>query len=95
MKFRLTQKYWGDFANLDGDEKQAVLDSAETVQLALQGNSQWFSHHRIKRMQGHPGIWEGHIKSDLVFTFEKSETESGEKVCWIRRVGTHKIYDRP
>ena len=95
MKIRLTQKYWDDLDKLSESDQQEIVNAVETVQLALQGDPQWYSYHRIKRMQGHPGIWEGHVKQNLVFTFEYGKSETGEKVCLIRRVGTHDIYRNP
>ena len=45
-------------------------------------------------MEGQKGIWEGHVKINLVFTFQYDH-EDGEKVCFFRRVGTHDIYKNP
>jgi mRNA-degrading endonuclease YafQ of YafQ-DinJ toxin-antitoxin module len=45
---------------------------------------------RIKKMQGHNDIWEGHISYGYCFTFRIVED-----TCLLRRVGTHEIYRSP
>ena len=95
MKFRRTRQFDEDFERLTSQEKQEVKVAFQNVKLALQGNVELFQKHRIKPMQGHKTIWEGHVKINLCFTFHYDKTENGEKVCFFRRVGTHDIYQRP
>lgn len=45
---------------------------------------------RIKRMQGHPSIWEGSITMHYRFTFEK--IKGGIR---LRKIGTHDLLKRP
>lgn len=51
---------------------------------------------RIKKMQGHDGIWELTFGDDLRATFEygESQTPGDIHVTW-RRIGTHKVFKRP
>jgi len=95
MKFRRTPKFNEDFKNLTPQEQEDVKAAFPNVVSALQGNAVLFRKHRIKQMQGHEDIWEGHVKINLCFTFHYDKTEDGEKVCFFRRVGTHDIYNRP
>jgi mRNA interferase RelE/StbE len=51
---------------------------------------------RIRKMQGHPDIWEGHVTRDYVFTFHvDKDPESGEAIFVFRNIGTHEIYRSP
>ena len=95
MKFRRTPQFREDFDNLEEADKISVTELFNSVALALQGNVELYKLHRIQTMQGRPGIWEGHIKQNLCFTFHFEYTDNGEKVCFFRRVGTHKIYEKP
>jgi len=92
--FRFTPRYGKDYSRLGQAEKDAVFEARESIALALQGDVEYFKKHRLQKMEGHPGIWEGHVKSNLVFTYH-FEYENGRKVYFFRRVGTHKIYKNP
>jgi mRNA-degrading endonuclease YafQ of YafQ-DinJ toxin-antitoxin module len=47
-------------------------------------------------MVGHPGIWEGHVTLDYVFTFHvENDPATGETIFVFRNIGTHGIYRRP
>jgi mRNA interferase RelE/StbE len=51
------------------------------------------SHHpslRIKKIKGHPYLWEGRITKSYRFTFQIS----GE-IYWLRRIGTHDLLKTP
>lgn len=51
---------------------------------------------RIKPIQGFPGIWEGHISIEYVFTFSKeTDEETGEVIFVFRKIGRHDIYNNP
>ncbi len=95
MKFRRTPQFREDFDNLNDAEKDAVNENFRSVALALQGDIDLFRRHRIKMMEGWPGVWEGHIRQNLCFTFHYDQTDDGEKVCFFRRIGTHAIYRSP
>lgn len=95
MKFRFTPKYRRDYKKLEKNEQDDVFEARETIARALKGDTECYYKHRIKEMEGFPDIWEGHVKINLVFTFHYEEDENGEKICWFRRVGSHKIYKKP
>jgi len=95
MKFRRTPQFRNDFSNLTDSEKSDVNEAFPDVAEALQGNTYLYQKHRIKKMQGWEGIWEGHVKQNLVFTFHYDVDEDGEKICFFRRIGNHSIYTRP
>lgn len=95
MHFHRTPQFWEDFQNLTDGEKNAVTESFPFVSEALQGNTDYYSRYRIKKMEGHSDIWEGHVRINLCFTFHYEYTDNGEKVCFFRRVGTHEIYQHP
>jgi len=51
---------------------------------------------RVRKMQGHPGIWEGHITLQYVFTFHiEYDPQTGEIIYVFRNIGIHDIYRRP
>ena len=94
MIFQLTPRYRKDFKDLTDSEKAAVLEEKDSVHDALSGDVEKYRKHRIKTMEGWPGIWEGHIKQNIVFTFEKN-SKDGETIIFFRRIGSHDIYNNP
>ena len=96
MKFKRTPQFQEDYDRLSEVDKRAVNEAFPGVGKALKGDVQLFNHFHIKKMKGWESIWEGHVKGDnLCFTFHYSQTETEEKVCFFRRVGTHAIYKKP
>jgi mRNA-degrading endonuclease YafQ of YafQ-DinJ toxin-antitoxin module len=95
MKFRRTPKFSDDFDGLPKNDQDAVKEAYINVSLALQGNNEFHRKYRIKKMEGHPMVWEGHIKINLCFTFHKETDSNGEEIVFFRRVGTHQIYNKP
>ena len=95
MIFRRTPQFREDFEKLEAEDKKEVKAGFPEVALALQGNVELFQKYRIKQMQGQGDIWEGHVKINLCFTFHYDKTQDGEKICFFRRIGTHKIYNKP
>lgn len=68
---------------------KSIQDLFESkLELAIDSN---LSHPslRIKKMKGHPFIWEGSITMNYRFTFHR--TENG---FFLRRIGTHDILNR-
>jgi len=95
MKFRRTPRFYRDYRRLTEQQKNVVDNAFLTVSEGLQGNSEYYSMHHIKKMGGRANIWEGHVEDNLCFTFHYEYTEDGEKVCFFRRIGTHDIYISP
>jgi mRNA-degrading endonuclease YafQ of YafQ-DinJ toxin-antitoxin module len=99
MKFQRTPQFAADYRsgidNVDRDNWDLAFPD---IIKALQGNSKLHHHFRMKKMEGWPGrngIWEGHIKQNLCFTFHFDTLENGERSCFFRRLGTHNIYKKP
>ncbi|MEW6718667.1 MAG: hypothetical protein AB1345_14345 [Chloroflexota bacterium] len=95
MKFRRTRQFRDDFDRLVESNKKDVEEAFPYIALALQGNDEYRRKYRIKKMEGHPSIWEGHIKINLCFTFHLETDEDSEVIVFFRRVGTHQIYRGP
>jgi mRNA-degrading endonuclease YafQ of YafQ-DinJ toxin-antitoxin module len=95
MKFRRTPQFREDYAGLQEKDREAVDEAFRSVALALQGNVDLYRLHKIQVMHGKPGIWEGHVRQNICFTFHYEYTADGEKICFFRRIGTHEIYDKP
>lgn len=96
MRFSRTDQFKDDYKGLTKADQDAVDKAFREVALALQGDESLFKKYKIKKMQGWPGIWEGHVKGDyLCFTFHFDVTDTGGKNCFFRRVGTHSIYKNP
>lgn len=95
MKFRRTRQFRDDFDRLLESNKKDIEEAFPYVVLALQGNDEYHRKYRIKRMEGHPNIWEGHVKINLCFTFHLGTDEDGKVIVFFRRVGTHQIYKKP
>lgn len=95
MKFRRTPQFREDYNAFAEADKEIIDEAFKSVALALQGNVERYRLHRIQAMQGMRGIWEGHIKQNICFTFHYEYTDCGEKICFFRRIGTHEIYKKP
>jgi mRNA-degrading endonuclease YafQ of YafQ-DinJ toxin-antitoxin module len=99
MKFQRTPHFVDNYKFDISDDGRDDWDQAfPDLVKALQGDSQLYKHFRLQKMEGRPGrngIWEGHIKQDLCFTFQFDYLPKREKVCLFRRIGTHKIYKKP
>ncbi|MBK9093866.1 MAG: hypothetical protein WAW03_02575 [Anaerolineae bacterium] len=95
MKFRPAQTFWEAYAALPADIKERAREAF----LRFQGGAEHPPFHpalRIRKMQGHSDIWEGHITLQYVFTFHiEQDPQTGELIYVFRNIGTHDIYRRP
>lgn len=85
MKIQTTIAFDNDYKALP----ETIKDIADKQFTLLLGNP----HHpslRIKKIKGHPNIWEGRITKSYRFTFQIS----GE-IYIMRRIGTHDILKTP
>jgi len=95
MKFRPVQSFWDAYATLPADVKEQARVAFRRFQEGAE-SPPFYPSLRIRKMQGHPGIWEGHVTLQYVFTFHiEQESESGETIYVFRNIGTHEIYRRP
>ncbi len=95
MIFRRTPQFQIDYNRLEKSDQKIVQKEFPSISEALQGNVGLYRHYRIQAMQGKSNIMEGHLKDNLCFTFHYEYSDSGEKICFFRRIGTHKIYKKP
>ena len=86
MTIHWSEPFRRDFRKLP-KEVQGAFE--EKLRLAVSSN---LTHPslRIKKMQGHPFIWEGSVTMNYRFTFQK--TEAG---IFLRRIGTHDMLRNP
>ena len=95
MKFRATEPFWKAYARLPAQ----VKDRARQAFLLFQEGAQNPPFHpslRVRKMQGHPDIWEGHVSREIVFTFHiERDPDTGEAIYVFRNIGRHDIYRRP
>ncbi len=95
MKFRPLQAFWEAYAPLP----PAVKERARRTFLLFRAGAEQPPFHpslRIRKMQGHPDIWEGHITRQYVFTFHvETDPDTGETIYVFRNIGTHEIYRNP
>jgi mRNA interferase RelE/StbE len=85
MKIQTTRHFDKGFAGLSPDIKKRAREK-----LALFVENPQHPSLRVKKMQGHPYIWEGSITKNYRFTFQISED-----LCILRRIGTHDIPKTP
>ncbi len=74
------------------DKKAVTKDAFCGVMLAIQGDTQLIKKYRIKRMHGTDVYWEGHLKQNLCFVYEKTVVNGVETVTF-HDIGNHTIYD--
>lgn len=95
MKFRPVQTFWDTYSALPTD----IKEQARLAFRRFQDGAEQPPFHpslRIRKMQGHPGIWEGHVTLQYVFTFHIERDPESEEIIYVfRNIGTHDIYRRP
>lgn len=95
MKYRATKTFWEAYAQLPSSVKRKARRAFRLFQQGAE-NPPFHPSLRIRKMQGHSDIWEGHITRQYVFTFHTEEnSDTAETVYVFRNIGTHKIYRRP
>lgn len=89
--------FWRDWDRL-GPKQQREFRAAVAQFVAdlAEGKPGFRPSLRVKRVQGHRGVWEMTWAYDGRATFQYGEeVESGEPHVIWRRVGTHGIFRRP
>ena len=85
MKIQTTKPFDEDYDALP----EGIKERAEKQFVLLMENP----HHpslRLKKIKGHPNIWEGRVTKSYRFTFQIS----GE-IYFLRRIGTHALLKTP
>ena len=67
MKFRPVQTFWEAYAALPADIKEQARAAFQRFQEGAE-RPPFHPSLRIRKMQGYPGIWEGHVTLQYVFT---------------------------
>jgi hypothetical protein len=94
-KFRPLKSFWLAYAQLPEDIKDKAREAFQLFQSGVD-NPPFHPSLRIRKMEGHTNIWEGHITLQYVFTFHVEEDlETGERIFVFRKIGTHGIYRNP
>ena len=95
MKFQASEPFWKAYAQLPARVKEKARQAFLLFQEGAE-NPPFHPALRIRKMQGHSGIWEGHVTREIVFTFHiEEEPDTGEIVYVFRNIGTHAIYRKP
>ena len=91
MRYRRSESFRKDLEQLPANIRDSVKTKFELFKQDTRHPSL-----RIKKMQGHDHIWEGHISMAIVFTFhEETDEESQETIIVFRRIGKHDVYKNP
>lgn len=96
MKFRPVQTFWEAYAALPTDIKERAREAF----LRFQDGAEHPPFHpalRIRKMQGHPDIWEGHIS--LQYEFALTNTFQ-QLIYWgqseyLQGTTAHSVYSQP
>jgi len=89
--------FWRDWDRLSPKQQREFRTAVAQFIANLAENKQGFHPSlRVKRVQGHPGIWEMTWAYDGRATFQYDDAvQPGEPHIVWRRVGTHAIFRRP
>ena len=84
MIFRRTERFLKAFRALSADIQGKSLKAFKL----FEGNQRHPSL-RVKKMEGHEGIWEARVDLKYRFTFHYEKDSSGEVYCVFRNVDNH------
>jgi hypothetical protein len=89
--------FWRDWDRLSPKQQREFRAAvAQFIADLAEGKQGFHPRLRVKRVQGHPGIWEMTWAYDGRATFQYgNEVHSGQPHIIWRRVGTHSIFRRP
>jgi hypothetical protein len=89
--------FWRDWDRLSPKQQREFRAAvAHFIADLAKGGQSFHPSLRVKRVQGHPGVWEMTWASDGRATFQYGEeVQSGKPHIVWRRVGTHAIFRRP
>lgn len=92
MKFHATEPFWEAYAKLPPAVKEKAREAFRLFKAGA-ASPPFHPSLRIRKMQGHPNIWEGHITLQYVFNFMLTVTLTPENkplfsVMWARTKST-------
>ena len=85
MRIETESSFDRDYARLP----KRIQERAEKQLALFLSNPRHPSLH-VKKMEGWKDIWEGRVTRGYRFTFTQEED-----TCYLRRIGTHDILNRP
>jgi hypothetical protein len=89
------QRFRNDYRSLDDSQREAFRAALRLFVAGLRGG-RFDPRLRVKRVQGHPGVWEMTWAPDGRATFQYGpEQRPGEPHVVWRRVGTHALFREP
>ncbi|MFE6055723.1 hypothetical protein ACFQ6N_33695 [Kitasatospora sp. NPDC056446] len=85
-----------DWKGLTAVQKAAFLVAVAQFVADLRAGQGFRRGLRVKKMQGHPDVWEMTWAPDgrATFSYGTSVQDSEPHIVW-RRIGTHDIFGRP
>lgn len=94
---KVLASFWRDWDRLTPQQQRAFRRAIEQFVADLDARGHGFHPSlRVKRVQGHPRVWEMTWAQDGRATFEYGdEVHPGEPHVIWRRIGTHSIFRRP
>jgi hypothetical protein len=89
--------FWRDWDRLSPRQQRAFRETvAQFIADLAEGGQNFHPRLRVKRVQGHPEVWEMTWAYDGRATFQYGdEIHPGQPHIIWRRVGTHAIFRRP
>jgi len=89
--------FWRDWDRLTPQQQRAFRAAlVQFIADIADGGESFHPRLRVKRVQGHPGVWEMTWAPDGRATFEYgAEVRAGEAHVIWRRIGTHSVFRRP
>src|ERR1035441_7839637 len=89
--------FWRDWDRLTPQQQRAFRKAvAQFVADLARGGQGFHPRLRVKRVQGHPGVWECRDPADGRASLEYGdEIHPGEAHIIWPRVGTHSVFQRP
>lgn len=89
--------FWRDWGRLTPQQQRAFRHAvAQFIADLASGGRGFRPSLRVKRVQGHPRVWEMTWAPDGRATFEYGEeVRAGEPHIIWRRIGTHSVFRRP
>ena|SRR5438034_6730590 len=88
--------FWRDWDRLTAHQQRAFREAIGKFVADLQAGQGFRSGLRVKRVQGHAGVWEMTWAPDGRATFQYGEevVPGQPHIIW-RRIGTHDVFRRP
>jgi hypothetical protein len=89
--------FWRDWERLTPQQQRAFRQAlTQFISDFASGGHGFHPRLRVKRVQGHPRVWEMTWAPDGRATFEYGdEVRAGEQHIIWRRIGTHSVFRRP